>query len=49
MLPRIPAYDSNNWFGLFFVAFLVICMYIFLSILLAVVYTKYKKHLQVKH
>lgn len=42
----IPAYDSNNWFALFFFVFLVICMYIFLSILLAVVYTNYRKHLK---
>ena len=45
---RIPAYDSNNWFALFFFVFLVICMYIFLSILLAVVYTNYRKHLKVR-
>ncbi|CAB4029789.1 two pore calcium channel 1-like [Paramuricea clavata] len=42
----IPAYDSNNWFALFFLVFLVICMYIFLSILLAVVYANYRKHLK---
>ncbi|XP_028398587.1 two pore calcium channel protein 1-like [Dendronephthya gigantea] len=42
----IPAYDSNNWFALFFIVFVVICMYIFLSILLAVVYANYRKHLK---
>lgn len=44
---RMPAYDSNPWSSLFFVIFIVVCMYIFVSIFLAVVYKNYRKHLKV--
>lgn len=43
----MPAYDNNPWSSLFFVIFIVVCMYIFVSIFLAVVYKNYRKHLKV--
>lgn len=42
----IPAYNRNNWFSLFFIVFTIICMYIFVSIFLAVVYKNYRTHLK---
>eukprot|EP00794_Sanderia_malayensis_P020401 gene20401-22414_t len=42
----IPAYNSNNWYSLYFVIYVIICMYIFVSIFLAVVYKNYRKHLK---
>ena len=44
---RMPAYDFNAWSSLFFVIFIVVCMYIFVSIFLAVVYKNYRKHMKV--
>ena len=44
---RMPAYDNNAWSSLFFVIFIVVCMYIFVSIFLAVVYKNYRKHMKV--
>ena len=46
-LNRMPAYDNNPWSSLFFVIFIIVCMYIFVSIFLAVVYKNYRKHLKV--
>ena len=46
-LNRMPAYDNNPWFSLFFVIFIIVSMYIFVSIFLAVVYKNYRKHLKV--
>ena len=43
----MPAYDNNPWSSLFFVIFIIVCMYIFVSIFLAVVYKNYRKHLKV--
>ncbi|KAF8784303.1 Two pore calcium channel protein 1 like protein [Argiope bruennichi] len=42
----MPAYDSNRWFAIFFIAYLIICLYIFMNIFLAVVYNNYRKHLK---
>ncbi|XP_015770285.1 PREDICTED: two pore calcium channel protein 1-like [Acropora digitifera] len=42
----MPAYDNNPWSSLFFVIFIIVCMYIFISIFLAVVYKNYRKHLK---
>lgn len=42
----MPAYDNNAWSSLFFVIFIVVCMYIFVSIFLAVVYKNYRKHMK---
>ena len=43
----MPAYDDNPWSSLFFVSFIVVCMYIFVNIFLAVVYKNYQKHMEV--
>eukprot|EP00112_Aurelia_sp_Birch-Aquarium-sp1_P004032 Seg1455.3 transcript_id=Seg1455.3/GoldUCD/mRNA.D3Y31 product="Two pore calcium channel protein 1" protein_id=Seg1455.3/GoldUCD/D3Y31 len=42
----IPAYNVSNWYCIFFVIYVIICMYIFVSIFLAVVYKNYRKHLK---
>ncbi|XP_006822827.2 two pore channel protein 1-like [Saccoglossus kowalevskii] len=42
----MPAYDHNYWFCLFFIAYLIICYYIFMSVILAVIYNNYRKHLK---
>ncbi|XP_048585787.1 two pore calcium channel protein 1 isoform X3 [Nematostella vectensis] len=42
----MPAYDYSEWSAWFFVVYLVLCMYIFVSIFLAVVYKNYRKHLK---
>ncbi|XP_070577946.1 two pore channel protein 2-like [Ptychodera flava] len=42
----MPAYDENYWFCLFFIAYLIICMYIFMSVILAVIYNNYRKNLK---
>lgn len=44
---RMPAYDASNWYSLFFIIFLVINLYIFMNVLLAVIFNSYKKHLKV--
>ena len=43
----MPAYDDNPWSSLFFVSFIVVCMYIFVNIFLAVVYKNYRNHMEV--
>ena len=43
---RMPAFDSNGWYALFFIIFVILCMYIFVSIFLAVVYKNYRNHLK---
>eukprot|EP00730_Choanoeca_flexa_P020167 TRINITY_DN9861_c0_g1_i1.p1 TRINITY_DN9861_c0_g1~~TRINITY_DN9861_c0_g1_i1.p1 ORF type:complete len:665 (+),score=202.54 TRINITY_DN9861_c0_g1_i1:66-1997(+) len=42
----MPAYSHNEWYALVFIAFIGVTMYVFLSILLAVIYDKYRKHLK---
>ena len=42
----MPAMYYNRWYVLIFVFFIIISMYIFLSIVLAVVYENYRKYLQ---
>ncbi|CAG5119818.1 unnamed protein product [Candidula unifasciata] len=42
----MPAYDRNSWSALFFVVYVIICLYIFMSIVLATVYNNYKKNLK---
>lgn len=44
---RMPAFDFSSWYALFFIAFVIINTYIFMSLFLAVVYNNYKKHLKV--
>uniref|UniRef100_A0A8D2CPS5 Ion transport domain-containing protein n=1 Tax=Sciurus vulgaris TaxID=55149 RepID=A0A8D2CPS5_SCIVU len=42
----MPAYNSQWWYSLFFMAYLVVNTYIFMSVFLAVVYNNYRKHLK---
>lgn len=43
----MPAYYVSKWYSIIFVLFIVIAMYIFLAIILAVVYENYRKFLLV--
>lgn len=43
----MPAYDFNWWYSLYFITYLIINTYIFMSVFLAVVYNNYRKHLKV--
>ncbi|NXD54950.1 TPC2 protein, partial [Corvus moneduloides] len=43
----MPAFDFSSWYALFFLAFVIINPYTFMSLFLAVVYNNYKKHLKV--
>ncbi len=43
----MPAYDLNPAYALFFIAFMIVNLYIFINIILATIYTNYKKHLKV--
>ncbi|XP_032419778.1 two pore segment channel 3 isoform X2 [Xiphophorus hellerii] len=42
----MPAYNSNSIFALFFILYILINTYIFMSVFLAVVFNNYKKHLK---
>ncbi|XP_033646539.1 two pore calcium channel protein 2-like isoform X1 [Asterias rubens] len=42
----MPAYDWNSFYIVFFVIFVLLCNYIFMSIFLAVIYKNYRKHLK---
>ncbi|XP_021370570.1 two pore calcium channel protein 1-like [Mizuhopecten yessoensis] len=42
----MPAYDENKWFALFFIGYIIICLYIFMSIVLAAIYNNYRKNLK---
>ncbi|KAJ1153083.1 hypothetical protein NDU88_005850 [Pleurodeles waltl] len=42
----MPAFNYNWWYCLFFIAYIIINTYIFMSVFLAVVYNNYKKHLK---
>uniref|UniRef100_A0A2K6EKW6 Ion transport domain-containing protein n=1 Tax=Propithecus coquereli TaxID=379532 RepID=A0A2K6EKW6_PROCO len=45
--PRVmPAYDFNWWYSLYFITYVIINTYIFMSVFLAVVYNNYRKHLK---
>ena len=44
---RMPAYNASSFFAVFFVVFILINTYIFMSVFLAVVYNNYKKYLKV--
>ena len=44
---RMPAYNASSFFAVFFVIFILINTYIFMSVFLAVVYNNYKKYLKV--
>ena len=43
----MPAYDRNNWFSLFFIVYVILCLYIFMSIVLAAIYNNYRRNLKV--
>ncbi|KAK3605493.1 hypothetical protein CHS0354_004046 [Potamilus streckersoni] len=42
----LPAYDESNWFAIFFVIYIIICLYIFMSIVLAAIYNNYRTNLK---
>ncbi|KAI4546766.1 hypothetical protein MG293_003321 [Ovis ammon polii] len=42
----MPAYELNWWYSLYFIAYIIINTYIFMSVFLAVVYNNYRKHLK---
>ncbi|XP_018428489.1 PREDICTED: two pore calcium channel protein 1-like [Nanorana parkeri] len=42
----MPAYDHNWWYSIFFIAYIILNTYIFMSVFLAVVYNNYRKHLK---
>uniref|UniRef100_A0A8C3EPM9 Ion transport domain-containing protein n=1 Tax=Corvus moneduloides TaxID=1196302 RepID=A0A8C3EPM9_CORMO len=42
----MPAFDFSSWYALFFLAFVIINPYTFMSLFLAVVYTNSKNHLK---
>ncbi|XP_053169644.1 two pore calcium channel protein 1-like isoform X2 [Hemicordylus capensis] len=42
----MPAYDFSWWYCLFFITYVIINTYIFMSVFLAVVYNNYRKHLK---
>ena len=44
----MPAYDQFAFYSIFFIVFEVICLYIFMSIFLAVVYNNYRKNLKME-
>jgi two pore calcium channel protein 3 len=44
----MPAYDLNPAYAIFFIAFMIVNLYIFINIILATIYTNYKKHLKVE-
>lgn len=43
----MPAYNANSMFAVFFIIYILINTYIFMSVFLAVVYNNYKKYLKV--
>jgi two pore calcium channel protein 3 len=44
----MPAYEVSRWFALFFVAFLVVNLYIFINVFLAVVYNRFRSNLKLE-
>ncbi|KAH7972504.1 hypothetical protein HPB52_012730 [Rhipicephalus sanguineus] len=44
----MPAYNDNALFALFFVVYTLICLYIFMNIILAVIYYNYRENLKVE-
>ncbi|XP_019371642.1 PREDICTED: two pore calcium channel protein 2-like isoform X1 [Gavialis gangeticus] len=42
----MPAFDFSWWYSLFFITYVIINTYIFMSVFLAVVYNNYRKHLK---
>ena len=44
----MPAYNASFFFAIFFIFYILINTYIFMSVFLAVVYNNYKKYLKVR-
>lgn len=44
---RMPAYNASSVFAVFFIVYILVNTYIFMSVFLAVVYNNYKKYLKV--
>jgi len=44
----MPAYDQRGFYSVFFVIFETVCLYIFMSIFLAVVYNNYRNNLKIE-
>ena len=44
---RIPAYNENTWYQLFFMWFQIVNFYFFLNVILASIYNNYREHLKV--
>uniref|UniRef100_A0A8D3DAU4 Two pore segment channel 3 n=1 Tax=Scophthalmus maximus TaxID=52904 RepID=A0A8D3DAU4_SCOMX len=42
----MPAYNSSSFFAIFFIVYILVNTYIFMSVFLAVVYNNYKKYLK---
>ncbi|XP_029450184.1 two pore calcium channel protein 1-like isoform X2 [Rhinatrema bivittatum] len=42
----MPAFDYNGWYSIFFIVYIIINTYIFMSVFLAVVYNNYRKQLK---
>ncbi|XP_015781962.1 two pore calcium channel protein 1 [Tetranychus urticae] len=42
----MPSYNRNRLYAIFFIIFLIINLYLFMNIILAVIYNKYRKHLK---
>lgn len=45
--PRMPAFNNSILYVIFFVAYLLVNLYLFMNLLLAVIFSNYKQHLQV--
>ena len=43
----MPAYDTNRGYVIIFAIFIISSMYVFLSVVLAVVYDNYRNHMKV--
>lgn len=48
LVHRMPAYNTSSVFAIFFILYILINTYIFMSVFLAVVYNNYKKYLKVR-
>ncbi|XP_064464034.1 uncharacterized protein LOC135375234 isoform X1 [Ornithodoros turicata] len=44
----MPAYNANSLFAIFFVIYVLICLYIFMNIILAVIYFNYRENLKIE-
>lgn len=44
----MPAYNASLAFAIFFIVYILVNTYIFMSVFLAVVFNNYKKHLKVQ-